>query len=297
MDRKKLLDKIQMRDLFPRFIMILVGIFLLALNYNLFLRPNQLIIGGTSGLSILFESLFGWNHQIFLYLTSFLLLFLSFLVLGIRKTSISLLGSILYPFFITLTAPLADLLRYYIYFDNSILLILTVSVLMGIGNGLIYKAGFDTGGSDIVMKILHKYLHLPEGKCAFLTQICIILLGGFAFGLNHFIYAIIILILYTMIVDKIIIGISDSKLFFIYTKEWQAVEDYILNELKTGVTILETKGGYSKEKNNLLMCVVPNRDYYLFKEIVLQIDPSAFFVIHDCYEVQGGMKRRNLPFI
>ena len=98
-------------------------------------------------------------------------------------------------------------------------------------------------------------------------------------------------------VDKLIIGISDSKLFFIYTKKWEEVRDYVLNDLDTGVTILEAEGGYSKSKNTVLMCVVPNKDYYLFKEIVLEIDPRAFFVINDCYEVHGGMKRRNLPFI
>ena len=102
--------------------------------------------------------------------------------------------------------------------------------------------------------------------------------------------------LYTRIVDNILIGISSSKLFFIYTKEYEAVRKYILSEMKTGVTILETYGGFSNEKGYMLMCVVPTRDYYLFKELVLSIDSNAFFVIHDCYEVFGG-KRRNLPFI
>lgn len=98
---------------------------------------------------------------------------------------------------------------------------------------------------------------------------------------------------YTKIVDNILIGISNSKLFFIYTKEHQKVEEHILKVMKTGVTLLETEGGYSKEKGYMLMCVVPTRDYYLFKEIVLQIDPSAFFVIHDCYEVHGGKRKKS----
>ena len=63
--------------------------------------------------------------------------------------------------------------------------------------------------------------------------------------------------------------------------------------MKTGVTLLETEGGYSKEKGYMLMCVVPTKDYYLFKEIVLNIDPNAFFVIHDCYEVHGGKRKKS----
>ncbi len=297
MDIKKIQEKIRTQDFFPRFVMIVVGVFCLSINYNLFLLPNHLVIGGTSGLSIVCETLLGWDPNLFLYVTTAILLILSFLLLGVKKTGVSIIGSIMYPFFVTLTAPLAEFLKYYIEFDNIILLILAVSILYGIGNGLVYKAGFDTGGSDIIMKILNKYCHLPEGKSIFITQIIIILCGGFVFGINNLIYALIILMIYTNLVDKILIGISDSKLFFVYTKKWENVEDYILNELHTGVTILKTEGGYSKEKNNLLMCVVPNKDYYIFKETVLNIDPLAFIVIHDCYEVEGGMKRRNLPFI
>ena len=273
MDIKKIYNKIFMKDFFPRFVIFIVGVFLLGLNYNLFLRPNHLVIGGMSGLSIVFESLLGWDPNVFLYISTFILLGLSFVFLGVKKTSTSIIGSILYPVFVSLTAPLAELLHYYIFFDNVVILILVTSILYGVGTGLIYKVGFDTGGSDIIMRILNKYCHLSEGKSSFATQILIILL------------------------DKIMIGISDSKLFFVYTKKWESVEDFIIKELQTGVTLLETEGGYSREKNKLLMCVVPNKDYYLFKEMILEIDPGAFLVIHDCYEVQGGMKRRNLPFI
>ncbi len=297
MDIKKIYNKIFMKDFFPRFVIFIVGVFLLGLNYNLFLRPNHLVIGGMSGLSIVFESLLGWDPNVFLYISTFILLALSFVFLGVKKTSTSIIGSILYPVFVSLTAPLAELLHYYIFFDNVVILILVTSILYGVGTGLIYKVGFDTGGSDIIMRILNKYCHLSEGKSSFATQILIILLGGFVFGMNNMIYAIIILIIYTNLVDKIMIGISDSKLFFVYTKKWESVEDFIIKELQTGVTLLETEGGYSREKNKLLMCVVPNKDYYLFKEMILEIDPGAFLVIHDCYEVQGGMKRRNLPFI
>ena len=134
--------------------------------------------------------------------------------------------------------------------------------------------------------LLNKYGHISEGNSNIFIQTIVILLGGFTFGINKMIYALIILIIYSSLVDKILIGISNSKLFFIYTNKVDKVKDYILEELHTGVTLLHGQGGFSKKKNRVLMCVVPNRDYYLFKEIVLEIDPDAFFVINDCYEVQ-----------
>ena len=95
-------------------------------------------------------------------------------------------------------------------------------------------------------------------------------------------------------IDRILIGVSNSKLFFIYTKEEEKIKHFLMHDLKTGVTLLQAKGGFTKEENHVLMCVVANKDYYLFKEKVLEFDPNAFFVINDCYEVAGGMGRKNI---
>ena len=100
MDLKKIQDVIKKKDFFPRIVLLIFGIFLLALNYNLFLLPNHLVIGGTTGLSIVFESLFGWNPTIFLYVSTGILMLVSFLFLGFKQTSASIIGSILYPFFV-----------------------------------------------------------------------------------------------------------------------------------------------------------------------------------------------------
>jgi len=63
---------------------------------------------------------------------------------------------------------------------------------------------------------------------------------------------------------------------------------YIMNELRHGVTIFPVKGGYTKEKQKMLMCVIPTREYYKLKEGIRKIDPESFFVITDSYEVKGG---------
>ncbi len=288
MDIKKIKEKIFQKDFYKRTWIIILGTYMLALNYNLFLTPNHFVIGGTSGLSIVFESLLGWNANLFLYISSFVLIILSYFTLDKEDFNASLVGSILYPIMVSFTKPVAEFFMPYVTFDNILLTIIVTAFIHGLANGLIYKVGFNTGGSDILMKIIHKFGHIPEGKALLFLNAIIILLGGFVFGLEKVIYAIIILVLYTNIVDKILIGISNSKLFFIYTKEHTKVRDYIIKELKMGVTILETEGGYSRKPGYMLMCVVPTKDYYLFREVVLQIDPSAFFVIHDCYEVQGG---------
>lgn len=294
---KKITKKVKEKNYYLRTFILIVGIFLLALNYNLFLLPNNLVIGGTSGIAIILKQLFGLSPNAFIYISSVVLIILSFAFLGKEETQKSIIGSILYPIFISFTSPLAKTLLPSFSFDSMILTILIAGILCGIANGIIYKAGYTTGGSDILMKIANKYGKISEGKAVFTINLIIMLFGALVFGATKFIYSLIILYLNSALIDRILIGISDSKLFFIYTKKTEKIKNFILNDMKTGVTILNAQGGFSNEENHVLMCVVPNRDYYLFKETVLAIDEKAFFVINDCYEVSGGVKRRNLPFI
>lgn len=296
-DFKQIQEKVLKKNIIFRYIVLILSITLLAFSYNLFVLPNNFVTGGTSGLAIIFKNLFNWNPSTFLIIISIILIILSLLFLGIKETKNSLIGAILYPIMVSITAPLASLLSSYLDFDSILISVLIAGLLYGVANGLIFKMGFTTGGSDILMKIINKYFMIPEGKAVLVINIIIMIFGAIIFGPNKFVYSLIILFINTTIIDRILIGISNSKLFIIYTKEIKKVQEYILNDLKTGVTIFEATGGYSHKKSDVLMCVVPNRDYYLFKETVLEIDKNAFFVINDCYEVAGGVKRRNLPFI
>lgn len=291
LDLKRIRDFVNHKNYLGRFFVLFFGVALLALNYNLFLLPNNLVIGGTSGLAIIFQELFGISPSLFLYITTVILLIVSLVFLGKKETSNTIIGSILFPILVSVTTPFAEFLLKYMTFDSFLIVVLITGLLSGFANGIIYKTGFTTGGSDIIMKILNKYARIPEGKSVLYTNLVIILASGFMFGINKVIYAIIILYISSVLVDRILIGISNSKLFFIYTKKIEDVKKFIIEDLKSGVTMLDTKGGYRDEIGKLIMCVVSTRDYYYFKETVLMIDPNAFFVINDCYEVKGGMNR------
>ena len=88
--------------------------------------------------------------------------------------------------------------------------------------------------------------------------------------------------------DKVLLGISDSKAFYIIAEEEEKIREYVLKELGHGVTIFDTKGGFMKEKQKLLFCVIPTKEYYRLKMGIHEIDPKAFFVATDAYEVSGG---------
>lgn len=122
----------------------------------------------------------------------------------------------------------------------------------------------------------------------FLSDGSIIVLSSFIFGPNKMLYAIIILYMISIMSDRVILGISDSKAFYIVTNEDVKIKEYIIKYLNHGVTVFKGKGGYLKERENVLMCVLPTKDYYRLKEGIHEIDPDAFFVVTDAYEVFGG---------
>lgn len=283
------------RRLVFRAIMFLVGILLVAVNYNMFFVPNNLVIGGVSGLAIILRKLLYIEPVMFIYLINTILIIISFFVLGWKKTSKSVVGSLLFPLFVSLTAPLVAKLN--IQFESDIIMVLISGLTLGLGSGLIYKTGFTTGGTDILGQIFGNKKKVSFGTSILIINALIVLGGGYFFGYEKVIYAIIILFINSTIVDRILLGISDSKMFFINTKKVAEVKKYIMEDIKTGVTVLNIEGGYSETKEKMLMCVVRTRDYFLFKETILEIDPKAFLIINDCYEVMGGVKKTGLPFI
>ena len=297
LDLSKIIDTVNSRNLFLRLIITIIGAFLLAINYNLFLEPNNLVIGGLSGLAVLFKKMFSWNATIFIYIATALLIVIGLFLLEKKDIFKGMFVSLLYPFFITFTLPLCNIIGKYLEFKDTVLVALVSSILFGFANGIIYKAGFNTGGSDVLMKIINKYGKIPEGRATFIMNIIIVIAGGFVFNINNVAYSAIILYLSSIIIDKMLIGVSTTKLFYIKTIKIDEVKQFIIKELKTGVTVINVEGGYSSKKGKMLMCVVDNKDYYLFKESVLEIDPKAFFIIDDCYEVTGGFKRERINLI
>lgn len=297
MDYKDIIKTVTKKNFWLRLLISAIAMFLLALNYNIFLVHNNLVIGGTSGLAIILNHFLGLSISFLILVFNIVLIIISYLTLGKNQTRRTIIGSLLYPLFVEITIPLSNYLLPYTNFDNFLLTVLVCGLIYGFTTGVIYKMGYTTGGADIIMQIVNKYFHIPTGKASLFVNGIIVGAAGIIFGIPKMLYAIIIIVINTILVDKILIGISDSKMFFIYTKKEKEVEDFIINEINAGYTILTTEGGYSKTKRKMLMCVVPTRDYFFFKESVLLIDKDAFFVISDCYEVTGGVKRSNLPFI
>ena len=258
----------------------------MALSYNIFIAPNGIVPGGVGGIAIIINKLFNVDNAITIFILNIFLLILSFILLGKEKTRASILGSIVFPIMVKLT----ENLNVWLQIDTSKVLLSSISgaILFGLGAGLIFRAGFTTGGTDIINQIISKYLKITLGKSMLLSDGLIVLSSVYFFGINHMLYSILTLYIISLISDRIILGISDSKMFLIVTDKDEEVKDYIIKTLNHTVTVFKGKGGYKRDKDDVLMAILPTKEFATLRHGINEIDKEAFFIITDTYEVFGG---------
>lgn len=282
----KFVEYINKKSYIKRLTQFVLGCFIISLAYNVFIVSNNLIPGGVGGIAIILNNFFGINNSISIFILNIILLIISYLSLSKEKTKASILGAVFFP----LTVALTEHVNVWLEIDTSQMLLSAVfgGILYGFGAGLVFKAGFTTGGTDILNQVISKYFKISLGKSMLFSDGLIVLSSGLFFGINSMMYSIIILYIISLISDRVVLGISDSKVFYIVTDRDEEIREYILKYLGHGVTIYKAKGGYKRKNENMLMAVLPTKDYYRLKEGIKEIDKDAFFIVTDTYEVFGG---------
>ena len=280
-----IMSNIQKKDRLLRYIEFIVGVFIVAVAFNVLVLPCS-IVYGMGGIGVILNKLANIDPSIVILIGDIFLLILSYFLLGKEQTRGSIVGSLLYPVFVKLT----ESYSYFIDLGNSdtLVLVLFGAVITGFGLGLIFKSGFTTGGTDILNQIVSKYFKMSLGNSMMFTDGLIVILGLFVFGWEKLMYSLISLYIISIMTDKVVLGISQSKAFYIITEHETAVKKFITEQLNHGVTVLQARGGYTGDNKKVIMCIIPTKEYFLVKEGIHEIDKDAFFVVTDAYEVYGG---------
>lgn len=267
-----------------RYAYFIIGVLIVAIGYNAFVLPTN-IVYGVGGIGVILKKLYNIDPSITILIGSIILLILSLLLLGKSKTMNSVIGSFLYPIFVKLTESVSiiDLSQV-----DLVVVVLFGAVISGFGMGLVFKSGFTTGGTDILNQIVAKYFNMSLGSAMFFTDGVIVMTGAFVFGIEAVLYSIISLYLLSVITDKVVLGISSSKAFYIITEHETMVKKYLIYNLEHNVTVLEGSGGFTGNRQKVIMCIIPTKEYFKVKKEISKIDDKAFFVVTDAYEVSGG---------
>lgn len=281
-----ILETVKSKKLVRRYFLLIVSLFISACYFNLLQLPSQIVTGGSSGVSIILSSYFELEPSKVIFAISMVLLLVGFIFLGAEKSSGAVVSTIVYPFFVDLTSNIGNYIS--VDLSDKILISIFLGILSGITTGMVYKVGFSNGGFSIISEILSKYKKISISSISFIINLIIVLVGGASFGWTMVMYAIIVLYIYSIVLDRVLIGVSKNKAMYIITSEEEKLKDYIMNSLKHGVTIFNVKGGFKEKQRKVIMTVIPNREYFRLKEGIKEIDEKAFFIVTDSYQVYGG---------
>lgn len=263
------------------------GVLIYAIAFSIFFSPSNIVTGGTTGLSLILRDTLGLNTSVTVFGVSFILLIVGYFTLGKYYTLKSFVGVIMLPIFMEFSSVFQN---FFDMSDSSLFLVVFFGgIMMGLGNGMIIRSGYSVGGFQTIYQILYKYFGIAIGKSTLWINGVIVAIGGFFFGFDSALYAVIGLYVSSVVTDKVMLETSITKTFYIVTEKEKAISQYIVENLGYGVTVVNAKGGYSNENKKVLMCAVPTRQYYQLKEVIQNIDEDVFFLITDTYEIYGGV--------
>lgn len=261
---------------------IILGCFIAALGLSMFLVPNKVAAGGIGGIATVLHYLFKFPvgltmlaFNIPLYLVGMAFLEKGF---GVK----TLLGSLLFSIFTQITA------GFPVITQDLMLSAVFGGVIMGVGLGIVFKARGSTGGTALASMILnHLMPSISVGQGLLIIDFFVIILSGIAFDLELALYAWIGLFISSKVIDLVQEGFNYAKAIYIISTKDREISQKILDKMGRGVTFLEARGGFTHEDKNVILCVTTPLEVSELKNIVHQIDPHAFIIVHNLHEVLG----------
>ena len=270
-------------------LLIALGCALFSLGFDLFLQPNQINVGGVSGIGQLLTHLTGFGSvALWSVLINVPLFLVSIRGVGKKFFVGSLCGMLLSNLFLSLferiPAPVTE----------PLLATLYGGLLTGLGLGLVFVAGASTGGVDIVARLLRpSFPNFPIGRIMLAIDIVTVTLTGVVFGeINKALYSAVTLYVCSMVLDGVVYGLDYSVVALVISDQHQTICQEITSKLDRGITILRGQGYYSGQDKRVILCAIKKRQAAELKELVMGIDPAAFVILQEAHQVVGeGFKR------
>lgn len=263
--------------------MITVMAFLNAMAISLFIDPHNLAPGGVTGIAVIISRISSVETGTLIFALNVPILLFAIWQFGLHFAISTIYATVLISTFTNLLAPFGPAT------DDILLAVLAGGVLYAISIGLIIKAGATTGGTDIIVKWLRvKFPYLKTGVLFFITDVIIISVSGIVFrDLDVALYAGIIAVVNSFMLDFVLYGKDEAKLQYIISDKADAITDRLLKELDIGVTQIEGRGAFSGKKKKVLMCVAKKPVSPRVEDIVKEEDAEAFMVITSATEIFG----------
>lgn len=263
------------------YLAIALGLFCYALGWSCFMLPYQITMGGVTGISAIIYYATGINMQFSYFIMNAILLVFALRILGWKfcvKTIyavvvLSLLLDITQRWFIDDNGQFMQLLGP----GQDFMACVLGACAAGIGIGITFTHNGSTGGMDIVNAVINKYRNISFGRATMISDIIIISSCYFVFNdWRRVMFGFVALIIMSVALDYYINSTRRSVQFFIFSKKYEEIANYINSELHRGVTVLDGMGWYSKQPCKVLVVMTRRQDAVNLFRIIHDIDPNAF---------------------
>ncbi len=263
---------------------ILVGNTMYALAITIFILPNGLITGGTTGLALFFYHQFGVPLQGFVTVFNVVMFVLGAAVLGKKFALTTVISTFYYPFILSVFQSLPALGK---VTEDNLLAVIFSGLLIGAGIGVVIRAGASTGGMDIPPLVLNKKMGLPVSMTMNGMDTAILLLQIVFTDKEMVLYGILLVLVYTSVLNRVLLLGQAKMQVKIVTERYEEINQAIARDLDRGVTLFRSRTGHLKRDGYVVMSVVNNRELAQLNQLIQKIDPQAFIVIHQVNEVRG----------
>ena len=266
-----------------RYLVMTIGIAIVAIGINMFFVPNKIAAGGITGLATVLHYLSGLSVGSLMLIFNVPLFIIGIKILGAKYGLKTLYGAIALAVLVDVFAPYTPTLTHDILLNS-----IYGGLLVGVGMGLVFRFRGNTAGTALAAAILHKIFNITVGQALLILDFFVVAFAGIVFKSPELaLYAIIAIFVTAKIIDLVQEGPNNSKAFFIMAAEPELLAEGILKEVDRGVTFLQGKGGYTGQDRELLLCVVETSEVTQLKELIYQHDPQAFIIVTDAQEVLG----------
>ncbi len=278
----------RMKGTLIKFMLITFGALMYAMGISIFLDPNNLAPGGTTGIAIIINSITGLKTGTLVFLINIPILIFGWWKFGIKFILSTMYVTVASSFFMNLMNEYI-ILKYGVITHDLLLSGAAGGSLMAMGMAVVFRQGATTGGTDIIIRALRqRYKHVRSGTIFIITDAIIVSASAVILkNVEIALYAAITIVISNYVLDLVLYGGDSAKLLYIISNKQEQIAKRILDEIDIGITYLKAEGAYSKSDKKVIMCVCRKYNYTKIREIVREEDIDAFFIVSGANEVFG----------
>lgn len=283
MDFKRKKQTISLNKTIINLLQTLIGTALMALSTDLLLLPNQLSVGGFTGIGTIIYYLFKVPVGTVVLILNIPLFIMALIKNGKRFFLNSIIGTISLSLFLNLFEGIGQIT------ESGFLACIYGGILSGLGTVIVLKANASTGGSDLLAQIIKTYKpNIKMGNVIVILDTIIVLANTIAFNkIEIGLYSAISIYIMGKVLDIFFEGIDFAKMLIIISPKYQEISNQINSKIKRGTTALYGKGMYKSEDKNIILCVASRTEVPAIRKIIDKTDSSAFLIITNAREVYG----------